>query len=51
MAEDSLSISALAPLAQEDPQQLQLHADKIRHLDAMPMLERISLDTSDQNDG
>ncbi len=64
MAEDSLSISALALLAQEDPQKLQLHADKIRHLefygdDAMhhglfkhirfPMLERISLDASDQN--
>ncbi|KAN0087353.1 hypothetical protein V8E54_001041 [Elaphomyces granulatus] len=50
---------------QEDPQQLQLRADKIRHLefhwdDAMhhqlfkhirfPILEHISLDTSDQND-
>jgi hypothetical protein len=63
MAEDSLSIYALAVLAQEDPQKLQLHADKIRHLefhgdDAMyyglfkhtrfPMLECISLDASNQ---
>jgi hypothetical protein len=65
MAEDSLSVSALALLAQEDPQQLQLHADKIRELlfyadDAVhhglfkhtrfPMLECIFLDSSDLND-
>jgi hypothetical protein len=64
MAEDSWSVSDLA-LLQQDPQQLQLRADKIRHLEfddddfthhalfkhiRFPMLERIVLDASDQND-
>jgi hypothetical protein len=58
-------ISAVARLAQEDPQKLQLHADKIRDLAfygdddihhgifkhiRFPMLEHISFDSSDLND-
>jgi hypothetical protein len=65
MAEDSWSASTLALLAQRDPQQLQLHADKIRRLEFLdddckhhglfknvrfPMLECIVLDASDQNE-
>jgi hypothetical protein len=66
MAEDNLSVSALALLALvQDPQQLQLQADKIQHLEfagedsmhhglfqhvGFPMLERIVLGDSDQND-
>ncbi|KAI5865200.1 hypothetical protein GGS23DRAFT_558134 [Durotheca rogersii] len=65
MAETNTSISALALLAEQDPQQLQLRAESLRSLefaadDSMhdgafrgvkfPMLERLVLDASDQNE-
>jgi hypothetical protein len=66
MAKDSWSGSDLALLAQQGPQQLQLHAEKIRQLELayddavhlvlfkdvrFPMLERVVLDhASDQID-
>ena len=64
LEEERWSASTLALLAQNDPEQLQLHAKKIRHLEfdgdchlhelfkyiSFPMLERVVLDASDQND-
>jgi hypothetical protein len=65
MPEVSFSVSGLAWLAVQCPQQLQLRADKIRHLRfsgsnsryhrlftrvRFPVLERVVLDASDEND-
>ena len=63
LEEERWSASTLALLAQNDPEQLQLHAKNIRHLEfdgdchlhelfkyiSFPILERVVLDTSYQN--
>ncbi|KAI1655464.1 hypothetical protein F4813DRAFT_391600 [Daldinia decipiens] len=65
MAEDRVSVSTLALLTEQDPQQLQLRAKSLRCLEfaaddsthhgafrdiKFPTLERLVLDASDQNE-
>jgi len=65
MTEENLSVTALIDLAEQDSQQLQLHADKIRQLEFIgddcmhhrlfkdvifSKLERVVIDASDENE-
>lgn len=65
MGGNTLPVSALAALAEQDPHQLQLHAEKIRELDfagddckhhksfkgvSFSKLERVVIDASDENE-
>ena len=65
MLDDNLSVTALAAIAEQDPAQLQHHANKIRELDiagdecihqrlfkdvTFPVLERVAIDSWDGNE-